>query len=613
MIDTTSKIKEIVKKCRKSPAYFIDNFCKIKHPKAGIIPFKLFKYQRKCVEHFVKNRFNIFSKTRQSGISTLCGAYALWLAMFFKAKTILVVSKRDLDAKEFMIKNIKFVFTHLPKWMQSIWAPETNNEHQLGFFNGSKITSLPSGPETLRSNSSSLNIIDEAAFCPNMDEMWAGGYPTLQHGGSVIVVSTSNGVGDWYWKTWTDAKEHFNEFNPIEIDWWEMDWTIEYCDDISREKVKISPTIDIRKCETKEEKSKYGDWWSPWLEVQYRSLTEKGNDSKFRQEVLRDFLGSGNTVLSRETLLIMREQARTSSKTYKTVNHVDYVQPVINESYVIEFDNRLWIWQEPQKDHIYALGADISGGESNDWSAMEVFDVITGEQVAELQIKVKPKDFAVMIDYVGRWYNNAFVVPERTGMGITVCQDLEDLAYPNIFRKNMLPTAANKALVNKFQGPIGYNTTGVGKPIINKALIDNLGEGGYKIKSSRLVMQAETYIHLGPIKTGTEKGMNDDLMIASGLAFVGINMAVCAEGNALIPYASFKANMNFGTPEESDIVKVTDFKAMFPVGLNKQQNIQETQEQEIQRFAQTLMAPITDSQMPSVRVKKTTFKLPHQK
>jgi len=321
--DPDPTTEEVIKRCKKDPAYFIDHFCKIKHPNAGIIPFQLFSYQRNCLKDFKENRFNIFSKTRQSGISTLCGAYALWLAMFFKTKTVLIVSKRDKDAMEFMGRNIKFVYNHLPKWMQAIWKPVTNNEHEIGFSNGSKITSLPSGPDTLRSNSSSLNIIDEAAFCPHMNDMWAGGYPTLQHGGSVVVVSTSNGIGDWYWKTWTDAQDSNNEFNPIKIDWWEMDWVIEYDDDISHKPIRIAPADNTRKCTTKDEIAKYGEYWSPWLETQYRQLTEKGNDAKFRQEVLRDFLGSGNSVLSRDTLLMMRSQAKEAGQSYKTVNHVD--------------------------------------------------------------------------------------------------------------------------------------------------------------------------------------------------------------------------------------------------------------------------------------------------
>ena len=43
---------EILRRCRKSFTYFCKNFCKIKHPNAGIIPFNLFKYQKKSIKEF---------------------------------------------------------------------------------------------------------------------------------------------------------------------------------------------------------------------------------------------------------------------------------------------------------------------------------------------------------------------------------------------------------------------------------------------------------------------------------------------------------------------------------------------------------------------------------
>lgn len=488
--------------------------------------------------------------------------------------------------------------------MQKIWHPPIDNEHQLGFNNGSKISSLPSGPDTLRQYSSSLNIIDEAGFCPHMDDMWRAGAPTLQHGGSVIVVSTSNGIGNWYWKTWTDAEEGYNEFVPITIDWWDMDWSIEYVDDASNEPVRIAPIDNMRKCQGTEEQEKYGEYWSPWLEKQRRQLTEKGDDSKFRQEVLRDFLGSGNTVLSRETLLMMRQQSKESGKSFETVNHVDYVHPINNESYHLDFQDVLWVWEKPQQDHIYVMGADISSGEAQDWSAVEIFDINTGEQVAELQIKAKPRIFSTMVDYLGRWYNSAFLIPERTGMGVTVCQDLEDLAYPNIFRKNMMPSASKKSLTNQNKGPIGYNTTGIGKPIIDKALIDKLGDSGFRIKSHRLVTQAETYVHLSANKTGAEKGtMNDDLVVASGLAFVGVNLAVSRENCSLLPFTS--ASMNFSKPsDDQEPITTHDFNALNPIGTNDTPMSEQTKEEEIRRFSNSLIVPMTDRQMKPVTKKK---------
>ena len=142
--------------------------------------------------------------------------------------------------------------------MKEIWKATTYNEHELGFSNGSIIRSLTSGPDTLRSNASSLNIIDEAGFCPDAEEMWSGGYSTLSTGGSVIVISTPNGVGGWYWSTWVSALEGTNDFNPIEINWWDMDWALEYKDQVSKQMRRIAPIEGIKRCTTKEDIEKYG-------------------------------------------------------------------------------------------------------------------------------------------------------------------------------------------------------------------------------------------------------------------------------------------------------------------------------------------------------------------
>src|SRR5512137_659956 len=140
----SSYLKELILRCRKSPIFFMENFLKVKHPKAGIIPLKLFKYQRGSIKSFMNHKFVIYKKTRQAGISTLCGAYALWYAMLHSYKTVLVVSKRDDDAMDFLNKNVKFPYDNLPDEIKEIWGvpPPIYNEHQIGWKNGSYIKSL---------------------------------------------------------------------------------------------------------------------------------------------------------------------------------------------------------------------------------------------------------------------------------------------------------------------------------------------------------------------------------------------------------------------------------------------------------------------------------------
>lgn len=515
MIDLSNinpTLLKILKKCKESVHFFIDNFCKVEHPVAGLIPFKLFSYQSKALNAYSSFRFNIYKKNRQSGISTLTGAYCLWFAMFHTHKKVLIVSKRDLDAKEFLRRNIKIVFENLPDWMKDIFRSVDCawNEHKIELATNSSITSLPSGNDTLRSNSASLVVIDEAAFMPHMGEMWAGGWSTLQHGGQVIVISTTKGIGNWYWSTWTDAKAELNDFNPIEINWWDMDWKLELPNGAI-----IEPRKNIRNCETSEEVEKYGPYWSPWLEEQYRGLQEKGELGKFRQEVLAEFIGSGSTVLEQSVLGAIGDYQRDSKKKHKIQSEIVSYVDSIGDTYELDFGEDLWIWHEPVEGHKYAMGFDPSGGESRDYTAIVIWDLDTGEQVAEYNGKVRPKIATRMATWLGATYNWATIVLDRSGLGQTIAQELEqDIMYPSLWKSKKSQTE---------KGKVGLSITPTSKEIVNKALKDNLGLDGYKVNSPRLYKQLMIYVNLGGGRTGHEPGAGnrDDLTIAAGLGIIG--------------------------------------------------------------------------------------------
>jgi hypothetical protein len=367
---------------------------------------------------------------------------------------------------------------------------------------------------------------------------------TLVHGGSCIVISTSAGQGNWYHNTWTEAEQGRNEFNPIYVPWWEMDWTIRYKDDLTGKMEEIAPIRGIRETADKEEEDKYGKYWSPWLEEQYRLLQSKGEAHLFKQEILAEFIGTGNTVLSAEVLKYI---GVTVSPKYWTVGKVNYLHPITEQNTVLDFDNQLRIWRKPVKPepdiveggriirpgssgHTYSIGMDISSGEADDYSAMVVVDCNTKEQVAELNIKILPADLIMMADYLGRWYNGAFIVPERTGLGIPVCQSLyNDIAYSNVFK---MKTPAGKP-----GKKIGFPTSPAYKPQLNKNLLDYLGEDGVIIYSQRVFDQLCIYIHLGGGRTGhvDGPGNHSDLAIALALALVGITEAVQADQRSLIP------------------------------------------------------------------------------
>jgi len=542
------------------------------------------------------------------GISTLTGARALWYAMFFSNKTILVTSKADREAKEYLGRNIKFVYENLPRWMKETWKLTIDNEHEIGFSNGSRIRSMPSGPHVLRQYSSSWNIIDEASVTPHMTDMWASGSPTLQHGGYCTVIATSNGVGDWYWKTFTDAQEGRNDFNPIVIEWWEMDWKISFYDPVLKQHRKIAPTDGIRKCKTKEEIEKYGPYWSPWLEEQYRQLTEKGDSSKFRQEVLRDFLGSGRTLLSREQIMAV---TATVDDDFKAVDRVSYTQPTTNDNHNLEFMDELHVWKNPEEGHIYVAGADTCGGEGRDYAGVEIFDVLERDQVAELQLRIQPTDLAIMIDFLGRWYNNCLVVPERTGIGLALCQALERLSYPNLWRKNMLGVNQKDSHKNNKGNYVGFNTLGSTRPLLNNALLACIGDDGYNIRSRRLLKEYQTFIMKNG-KSQAESGSNDDLCIASALALMSIEAAVSSNytcdlplltgnrGNVAVQYAR---QHNIPVTEKSEREPIRDHRAIMPVVTGAKA----TKDSNVQKELAAFTASLTTKDR---KTEKTTIKKP---
>jgi hypothetical protein len=495
--------------------------------------------------------------------------------MMHPHKTILIVSRRNEDAMGFLRDHVVFLYEHLPPWMKEVWRPVKQNEHELIFPNGSRIQSLTSHPEVLRSNASSLNILDEAAFIQGMDTMWAAGWPTLQHGGNVIVISTTNGIGNWYWSTWTDAEAGVNGFNPIMVNWWDMDWEIEYRDPLSREWKRIAPRDAIRKCADKYEVNKFGPYWSPWLQEQYDALQEQGDSWKFDQEILASFVGSGNTVIPKEVLAHIQTTVREPIQ--KVSGYQTYVHPVSGVAEDLDFDfnndpdQGLWIWKKPvvattrklrgdvlvdqgAKAHAYVMGVDIATGKGRDHSAIEVFDVDTMEQVAEFMARCLPRELIRYIDRIGRWYNCALAVVERNNGGDTLIDSLRyDVMYPRIWRKKEIndkprPMGSTTQRAMKV-AQYGFSTSMASKPTLNKFLIDFISDKedqGYSLYSTRLLKQLQTYVRKrdrtgrDTNKTEAEDGAGnyDDLVIACALALLGTADAFVSDAGNLIPVSS---------------------------------------------------------------------------
>lgn len=468
--DPARRQLEIIK-CVHSFPYFCHKFVKILHPTKGLVPFIMFKYQHNVIKDYENNRFNIISKFRQGGLTTVTLLWGMYKCMFQTDQQIMLLSKTDREATDIGMM-IDRAAENLPDWLRPKKDGKWNDHLKMFTETGSSVKFY--SPQAARGKSVTFLIIDEAAFIEDMDKHWKAMWPVLSTGGSCTLVSTVNGIGNWYYQTYIEAKEKRNLFHVIDLDYWE-----------------------------------HPDYNNPkWVAEQKAQLGEKG----FLQEVLREFLGSGETYFSSKIVRELTEQTMNncpSKKLFaKWVNLQGFASTVESESN----KGALWVWKEPVDGRDYIIGADCAEGqaENNDNSCFQVIDQITCEQVAEFYSNtVPPNAFSQILKEVCIYYNNALLVVENMGPGIAVLNTLQNhLFYDNIYFEN-----------KKGNPKPGVRMGQVNRPLFLETLQSRLINQSMRINSIRFTNELGTFeYNPGTRKAQAQKGKHDDAIMAMCIA-----------------------------------------------------------------------------------------------
>ena len=458
---TLSK-KEIVAeilKCGKNPVYFIDNYARISHPIDGLIPFKTYPYQADLLQDFNNYRFNVILKARQLGISTIAAAYVVWLMLFHRDKNILVMATKFKTASN-LVKKVKAIMKNLPEWI-IISEISIDNRSSFELSNGSQIQAASTSGDAGRSEALSLLVIDEAAHVENLDELWAGLYPTISTGGRVIALSTPNGVGNWFHKTYSEAAEGTNDFHPINLPW------------------DVHPDRDQQ-----------------WFDKETRNMSRR----EIAQELECNFNTSGESVIHPDDIAWI--ESTVCEPKYKT-----------------GFDRNLWIWEQYQPDCNYLLVADVARGDGADYSVFHIVKLETMEIVAEYQGKPNLDMYANILMQSGKEFGNCLLVVENVGIGISILEKLIDLQYPNIYYS----VKGTHEFIDGYQAESnnsavpGFTTSSKTRPLIVAKLEEFIRNKLIKVYSVRFSNELRTFIwHNG--KPQAMRGYNDDLTMALAIA-----------------------------------------------------------------------------------------------
>ena len=193
------------------PHYFLDHFFYIQHPTKGKLQYEPFEYQRRLIDSYHGNRFNVNLLPRQTGKTTTAAGYLLWYAMFVPDATVLVAAHKFTGAQEIMSR-IRYAYELCADHIRC--GVKSYNKQSIEFDNGSRIIAQTTTETTGRGLSLSLLYADEFAFVePNIAvEFWTSISPTLATGGKAIITSTPNSDEDQFAQIWKEANHKFDEF-----------------------------------------------------------------------------------------------------------------------------------------------------------------------------------------------------------------------------------------------------------------------------------------------------------------------------------------------------------------------------------------------------------------
>ena len=220
---TKEQVREYAK-CAANPLYFIENYVKIVSIDHGVIPFKLYKYQRNMVRSFDNHNRVIVRAARQSGKTSTAAAYLLWFVLFNSAKTLAILANKETTATE-ILSRVQEMYMNIPLWLQQ-GVIEWNKRSFL-LENKSKIISAATSSNAIRGFTISLLFLDEFAHVPNhtAEDFFTSVYPTLSSGktAKMIICSTPKGMNMFY-KLFMDAENARkgngdSEFKPLTITW----------------------------------------------------------------------------------------------------------------------------------------------------------------------------------------------------------------------------------------------------------------------------------------------------------------------------------------------------------------------------------------------------------
>lgn len=474
------------------------------------IPFVLNDPQRRMVREL--SRMDIVLKARQEGISSLI--LAMFTMDFLTIENVrCVVISHEQKATQRLFDRVKYFLES----MKRTWPVEdlpyelqVNSRSELRNTKNNATFYIGTAGARAFGHGDTINNLhcSEVSRWPDQENTMVGLLQAVPKDGRVILESTANGFGDYFYKMWTRNKNNPQPFHTHFIPWYEL-------------KEYIMPDTEMDEL-TEEEQDLVNKYhltrqqlaWRRWKVDQLNGNVDIFNE-QFPSNAEEAFIVSGNPVWSPS---LLKKYLVHCEKPAKVGNLIGY-DPVSLEDNEKGF---LKVFRPPIEFHQYVIGVDVSegkvvsemeGGKERDFSCAQVLDRTTYEQVAVWHGRVDPDILGRYVELLGRYYNMAFIAVERNAVGMTPLIVLRDLNYPHLYYREKFGLVREKTTAE-----LGWVTDMMTKDMMITDATKLFREQRIELKDEETVGEMMSYVLDASGRANAAKSAFDDRVMSLMIA-----------------------------------------------------------------------------------------------
>lgn len=496
----------------------------------SLIPFLFNNIQTDCEKH-LGNR-NIFLKPRQGGYTTYMIIRRLFLPCILNpGHNGLLIAQKSKSASDYF-RILQRCFTsfgikdpfdkgsnHFAKELhQHLLHTVYSNRRELVFDQLDIAIRCESAEiEEVGQGYTYMHVVasEVARWEGNPEATLANLKESIPAGGTFDMESTANGWGGYFFEECMRARDNSKPYREFTYHFHTWDMHEEYYDD--------KPVVDPESL-TKEEHRLVMAKNLTMKQVAWRRRKKEELrhefDEKYPEDDLSCFLLTGQNYFDKE---IVKERRQELFNIY-----------IPKEKY-----SKLQIFKKEKAHHQYIIGADVASGldvtegkGDLDYSAANVIDEQTGEQVASYRAHIIPEEYGWDLADLGKRYNDALIGVERNEDGGAVILTLEVAClYANLYKhrdwwkkdwkKGFKSGSGNSSGgENRMREILGFPTNMKTRPLALNRFRYFLSEHPELVYDIRLIEECATFVRNQDKRGRPEAspGCHDDLVISMAIA-----------------------------------------------------------------------------------------------